>query len=116
MTPSVCEKMTHHTDIVPTLAPYLGVETPAADYCLGHDLMGDYNRQFFLVCGWKIAVLINHDYKFMLPMSMRSAFKSNDLQHRDDSPCTEEEDDSFISRFASQLAGVQEELHRFIDR
>ncbi len=115
-TPSVCEKMTHHTDIVPTLAPYLGVETPAADYCLGHDLMGDYNRQFFLVCGWKIAVLINHDYKFMLPMSMRSAFKSNDLQHRDDSPCTEEEDDSFISRFASQLAGVQEELHRFIDR
>ena len=115
-TPSVCEKMTHHTDIVPTLAPYLGVETPAADYCLGHDLMDDYNRQFFLVCGWKIAVLINHDYKFMLPMSMRSAFKSNDLQHRDDSPCTEEEDDSFISRFASQLAGVQEELHRFIDR
>ena len=115
-TPSVCEKMTHHTDIVPTLAPYLGVETPAADYCLGHDLMGDYNRQFFLVCGWKIAVLINHDYKFMLPMSMRSAFKSNDLQHRDDSPCTEEEDDSFISRFASQLAEVQEELHRFIDR
>lgn len=115
-TPSVCEKMTHHTDIVPTLAPYLGVETPAADYCLGHDLMDDYNRQFFLVCGWKIAVLINHDYKFMLPMSMRSAFKSNSLQHRDDSPCTEEEDDSFISRFASQLAEVQEELHRFIDR
>ena len=115
-TPSVCEKMTHHTDIVPTLAPYLGVETPAADYCLGHDLIDDYNRQFFLVCGWKIAVLINHDYKFMLPMSMRSAFKSNSLQHRDDSPCTEEEDDSFISRFASQLAEVQEELHRFIDR
>ena len=115
-TPSVCEKMTHHTDIVPTLAPYLGVETPAADYCLGHDLMDDYNRQFFLVCGWKIAVLINHDYKFMLPMSMRSAFKSNSLQHRDDSPCTEEEDDSFISRFASQLAEVQEELYRFIDR
>ncbi|MCR5381839.1 MAG: sulfatase-like hydrolase/transferase [Lentisphaeria bacterium] len=115
-TPSVCEKMTHHTDIVPTLAPYLGVETPAQEYCLGHDLMANYDRQYFLVCGWNLAVLINHDYKFMLPMSMRSAFKSNDLQHRDDSPCTEEEDDTFISRFASQLAGIQEELHRFIDR
>ncbi|MBO7091932.1 MAG: sulfatase, partial [Victivallales bacterium] len=115
-TASVCEKMTHHTDIVPTLAPYLGVETPAEEYCLGHDLMANYDRQYFLVCGWNLAVLINHDYKFMLPMSMRSAFKSNDLQHRDDSPCTEEEDDTFISRFASQLAGVQEELHRFIDR
>ena len=116
MTPSVCKKMTHHTDIVPTLAPYLGVKTPAAEYCLGHDLMGDYDRQFFLVCGWKIAVMINQEYKYMLPMSMRSAFKSNSLQHRDDSPCTEDENDSFISRFASQLAGVQEELHRFIDR
>ena len=115
-TPSVCNKMTHHTDIVPTLAPYLGIETPSADYCIGYNLMADYDRQYFLVCGWKIAVLINHDYKFMLPMSMRSAFKSNDLQHRDDSPCTEEEDDTFISRFAAQLAGIQEELHRFIDR
>ncbi|MBR4900261.1 MAG: sulfatase-like hydrolase/transferase [Victivallales bacterium] len=115
-TPSVCEKMTHHTDIVPTLAPFLGVETDAADYCIGHDLMTDYNRQFFLVCGWKIAVLVNHDYKFMVPMSMQSAFRNNDLKHRDDSPCTEKEDDSFISRFADQLTGIQEELHRFIDR
>ena len=115
-TPSACEKMTHHTDIVPTLAPYLGVETAPADYCIGHDLMADYNRQFFLVCGWKIAVLINQDYKFMVPLSMRGAFRNNDLKHRDDSPCTEEEDDSFISRFADQLTGIQEELHRFIDR
>ncbi len=115
-TPSVCEKMTHHTDIVPTIAPYLGVETAAEEYCIGHDLMANYDRKFFLVCGWNLAVLVNHDYKFMVPMSMKSAFRSNDLHHRDDSPCTEEEDDSFISRFADQLTGIQEELHRFIDR
>ena len=78
--------------------------------------MANYDRQFFLVCGWNLAVLVNHDYKFMVPMSMKSAFRSNDLKHRDDSPCTEEEDDSFISRFADQLTGIQEELYRFIDR
>ena len=115
-TPSVFTNMTHHTDIVPTLAPSFGIENPPEDYCVGQNLLANYNRQFYMVCGWKVAVLINQDYKYSLPLSMKSAFKSNGLTHRDDSPCTEEEDDTFISRFASQLTGIQEELHRFMDR
>ena len=115
--PLVCTKLSHHTDIVPTLAPLFGVETPAREYCIGQNLLdAGFNRQFFLICGWKNAVLVNSDYKYILPMHFRNAFKLKNLTHRDDSPCTDEEEDSFISRFASQLADSQEELHRFMDR
>ncbi|MBR6059441.1 MAG: sulfatase-like hydrolase/transferase [Victivallales bacterium] len=115
--PAVCPKMTHHTDIVPTLAPFFGVETPAREFCIGQNLLADdFNREFFLICGWETAVLVNKDYKYVLPIHIRSAFKLNTLTHRDDSPCTDDEEDTFISRFASQLAASQEELHRFMDR
>ena len=112
--PAVYEKMSHHTDILPTIAPYLGVKNPPSDFGVGGNLFSDeYTRTGFLCFGWDVAVFATLDRKYLLPIGKKKTFSLNRLTTLDDVPC---DDGDFLKNNASRLLQAQQEMIRFIKR
>lgn len=110
-------RVTQHTDLIATLAPLLGVRNSPGDFCVGQDLYSDeYNRDTYLICGWEIATFLNDKYKATLPLGKKGGLLSRNITHRDDSPCTEDEVDSFFTRYAGEILQIQKDLNRFVDK
>lgn len=110
--PAVYDKMSHHTDIVPTIAPLLGVANDSSDYGVGGNLFSpEYTRTTFLCFGWDLAVFVTQDRKYLLPIGKKQAFVLNRLTTLDDEPC---EDDEFLSNNAANLHSAQQEMYRFL--
>ena len=111
--PSVYEGMSHHTDIVPSLAPLLGVVNPPEDYSVGDNLFSpDYHRSYMVVCGWEIAAFINSTHKLLLPLGTKGSYFSKKITTVEDQPCDEQND--FYRLNASQLHQAQCDMFRFI--
>ena len=111
VTPSVINSMTHHTDIVPTIAPFLGVENPARDFSVGNNLLNpDFKRDFFVSCGWDTAVMATRTHKLILPYGKRQFISGQSLTTFDDAPC--EDKDYFKSNIAT-INKAQQDMNRF---
>ncbi|MBR4675909.1 MAG: sulfatase-like hydrolase/transferase [Victivallales bacterium] len=110
--PAVYDKMSHHTDIVPTIAPLLGVTNPPSDFGVGGNLFSpDYTRTGFLCFGWDVAVFATQNRKYLLPMGKKQAFALTRLTTLDDEPCDDKE---FLKNNAAKLHQAQQEMFRFL--
>ena len=111
VTPSVINSMSHHTDIVPTIAPFLGVENPASDFSVGGNLFNpDFKRDFFVSCGWDTAVLATQTHKLILPYGKRQFISRQSLTTFDDAPC---EDKDFFKSNIVAINQAQHDMNRF---
>ncbi len=116
-TGTVHEQMTHHTDIVPTLASFLGVENPPSDYSVGQNLLDPgFSREYFIVCGWEEAAFVNSQYKFILPIGAKGAIFRREVTTIDDKPIDEEREDEFFQRYAPQLQQALKDMTRFVGK
>lgn len=113
-TPKVYDCMTHHTDIVPTIAVMLGVTNPPSDFSVGENLFSkDFKRDYFLVCGWEIAAYVNKTHKCILPIGKKGGYFKREVTTRDDGPC-EDDGDEFFRLFSKDLIQIQNDLSRFV--
>ena len=110
----VVTRISSHTDIVATLAPFFGVGNDASDYSVGQNMLSsDYDREAYVVCGWDTGILMTRDFKFVLPIGRKSFFSSEALTRRDDSPCTAQERELFWKKCVGLLNKVQNDISRF---
>lgn len=111
--PSVYAGMSHHADIVPSLAPLLGVVNPPADYSVGGNLFApDYRRSHMVVCGWETAAFINSTHKLRLPLGTKGSYFSRKITTLQDRPCNDQND--FYRVNARELRQAQHDMFRFI--
>ncbi len=109
--PAVYESLSHHTDLVPTIAPWLGVTSPAGNYAVGGNLLdANYHRDFFVVFGWDTAVFANRNGKLFLPISFKSSYVRDPLTTFDDQPA--DNVDAFYSENAAQIQSANAEMMR----
>jgi membrane-anchored protein YejM (alkaline phosphatase superfamily) len=111
--PSVYEGMSHHTDIVPSLAPLLGVVNPPEDYSVGGNLFSpEYHRSHLIVCGWETAAFISTTHKLVLPLGTKGRYFSRKITTLQDAPCSDQGD--FYRVNANELQQAQHDMFRFI--
>lgn len=109
--PAVYDYMTSHVDIVPTIAPYLGIKNQLSDYSLGLPLFGDERHDYITSAGWGSITIIDSEYKIRLPVYSTDLFK-NKISHFDDSPLRDGE--NYYSKNQYKLTKVMDELGRFL--
>lgn len=106
---------THHTDIIPTIAPFLGVKNPPKDYSVGESILDDgYDRQFYVSCGWKLDCFITRDYKYILPTGTGAKYYGRNLSTGDDKPLGD--DGEFLRRYAKMLVQANHDMMRFVKK
>ncbi len=111
--PRVVEHRSQHTDIVPTLAPFLGVQNPPSDYSVGQSLLDDnYNREFYIVCGWKLEVFVCPEYKYILPIGAGKKYYGRNLTTGQDAPCDDE--NAFLKKYSRMLVQANQDMRRFV--
>ena len=114
--PTVYKGISHHADIVPTLAPWLGVTSTDDNFSVGGNLLDpQYQRDFFLVFGWDTAVFVNRNGKLLLPISFKSSYALNPLTTFDDQ-ATDEDVDDFYEANAAQIQIANIEMMRPLKR
>ena len=114
--PTVYKGISHHADIVPTLAPWLGVTSTDDNFSVGGNLLDpQYQRDFFLVFGWDTAVFVNRNGKLLLPISLKSSYALNPLTTFDDQ-ATNQDEDEFYKANAAQIQIANEEMMRPLKR
>lgn len=107
------ERLSQHTDIVPTLARFLGRVGDPQLYSVGNDLLNPaYDRQYMIVCGYSERVLVNQEGKFMLPVDANALYSPYRLLRRDDS--VDEDIDGFYLRHAAQMSRALKDMQRFL--
>ncbi len=85
MEPEEITRMTSHMDIIPTLLPLLGAESPAADYCLGNDLFSETKRAYTVGTSWSQLCYIDSEYKATFPFTNK-ALNTTQFTTKDDKP------------------------------
>ncbi|MBO5991077.1 MAG: sulfatase-like hydrolase/transferase [Lentisphaeria bacterium] len=107
----IYDKMSSHFDIVPMLAPYFGVTSPAEDYCLGYNLLdGKSERTYSLASGWSELFFIGSKHKILLPTTSLSS-ATNKLYDINDKEV--EGKDKFFADNVSLLMKIQLDSQRF---
>lgn len=103
----------HHTDIIPTLAPFFGVENTPWDYSVGKSLLGDqYDREYFIVCGWRLNTFVCPDFKYILPVEAGKKYYGRNVLLSGDRP-GEEESELLQSHF-QQFLQANQDMSRFV--
>ncbi|MFA6816164.1 MAG: sulfatase-like hydrolase/transferase, partial [Lentisphaeria bacterium] len=84
--PRTYNSMSSHIDIVPMLAPYLGVQNPASDFALGINLLTPgVKRDYTIVADWSRIAFVSSDYKTILPSNIKG-FATQKLTDGQDKP------------------------------
>ena len=110
--PNVYEGISHHTDIVPTLAPFLGVENPVDDYSVGGNLLDSgYRRNFFVSCGWDTAAIVTQTRKFVVSLGSRRLISQQTLTTFDDVTV---KDEDFIKENIETVTKAQHDMTKFV--
>jgi membrane-anchored protein YejM (alkaline phosphatase superfamily) len=65
----VIEHRTSHIDIVPTLAPYLGITNPPRDYTLGKSLLGHETHDYVVISDWSSLGIVDDEMKVRMPLA-----------------------------------------------
>lgn len=103
--PMIHSQMTHHADMVPTIAPLLGVENAPEDFSVGCNVLDmPNNRDYFIVCGWEIATMITPTHKLILPGGAKGHYRKQKLTTLNDQPCSDAERDEFLSQHQPLLS------------
>ncbi len=106
---------THHTDIIPTLAPFLGVKNSPADYSVGESILDpNYNRKLFIVSGWDIDTIVTPEYKYIIPTGGGKMFIGRNFFTADDEPLPDENE--FLRTHSKLLLEVNQDMMHFIKR
>jgi len=74
--PGVVDRMTSHLDLPATVLGLLGVANPAADYSLGHDLLGPEVRTMTVASGWDDLGIRGADGTVAMPVRWAATSKS----------------------------------------
>ncbi|NMG28488.1 sulfatase-like hydrolase/transferase [Aromatoleum evansii] len=109
--PQVVTGITSHLDLPATLMPLLGVQNPAEDYSLGHDLLApDFHRDYAVVADWNRLAYIGNDYKVTFPINAIGAVR-NEATDGDDRPLASA--DGAIASIRSAMVEIMANLARF---
>ncbi len=105
----------HHTDIIPTLAPFFGVENTPGDFSVGQSLLDEaYNREFFIVCGWKLEAFVCPDFKYILPVGAGRKYYGRNLLTSADVPGGDENE--ILRSHFSQFIQANQDMYRFVKK
>lgn len=113
--PSVYKTMSNHMDVVPTLMPILGVKNPARDYSSGINLFSDEVRTHAVLAEWSSTAYIDKDAKIAMPLAM-IATQHPLVTGPHDETLSDKEQDAVFSRKSRELAGMMEELGRYLKK
>ncbi|MGN0866758.1 MAG: sulfatase-like hydrolase/transferase [Oligosphaeraceae bacterium] len=103
----------HHTDIIPTLAPFFGVENNPGDYSVGQSLLEDgYNREFFIVSGWKLEAFVCPEFKYILPVGAGRKYYGRNLLDAADRPGGDE--NAILRSHFAQFIQANQDMYRFV--
>ncbi len=110
--PGVYEKMSSHLDIVPMLAPLLGVRNDPADYSCGFDLLAENapTRRYAIIANWDEVFFAGEKYKSLIPLDAVDAAKQV-VTDSNDNPL--DDVDAFYKEYNADLIQVQNDLNRF---
>ena len=110
--PGVYEKMSSHLDIVPMLAPLLGVRNDPADYSCGFDLLAENapTRRYAIIANWDEVFFAGEKYKSLIPLDAVDAAKQV-VTDSNDNPL--DDVDAFYAEYNADLIQVQNDLNRF---
>ncbi len=70
----VVDRLTSHSDIVPTLMPMLGVTNPKNDYSIGLNLFGTETRDHIYIADWDRLAYVDKDVKIVQPVNSKAFF------------------------------------------
>jgi len=107
---SVCNQMTSHLDIAPTLLPFLGVRNDPADYSHGDCLLTGTAREYIVVADWSRIAYIDDHYKASFPIQLGGVMR-NSIRTTQDAP-VDDTDDFFRTR-QSRLIDIMKDMGRF---
>jgi len=57
--------LSSHLDIIPTLAPFIGIKNPPEDYSLGYNLLGKKRRDFTVISSWNRICYMDNKIKYV---------------------------------------------------
>jgi membrane-anchored protein YejM (alkaline phosphatase superfamily) len=78
-------KMTSHLDIVPTIAPFLGINNSPSTYSLGYNMLLDETRSFTACASWDQLCYIDDKIKYVIdPVAFNITTTTDDIQLDDD--------------------------------
>jgi membrane-anchored protein YejM (alkaline phosphatase superfamily) len=103
--------MTGHVDLTATVLPLLGVVSPAADYTLGRDLLGDSRRPFQALSDWSRIGFVDEEAKLGFALKSSGLFRQH-ATTRDDAPL---ELSAVLQAKQAELLELMRELGRFRD-
>ena len=70
----VIDRLTSHSDIVPTIMPMLGVINPQSDYSIGFNLFGNEVRDHVYIADWDRLAYVDKDVKIVQPVNSKAFF------------------------------------------
>jgi len=81
--PGKFENLTSHSDVAPTILKMLGCKNESSDYCLGHDLLGDFKREDVVCATWDKLAVIGRDVTVIPVMSRFQRVRKFDRNYRE---------------------------------
>lgn len=110
--PGTYEKMSSHLDIIPMLAPLLGVKNDPADYSCGYDLLAENapTRRYAIIANWDEVFFAGEKYKSLIPLDAVDYAKQT-VMDKNDQPLHDV--DAFYAEYNADLIQVQNDLNRF---
>lgn len=70
----VVNRLTSHSDIVPTIMPMLGVTNPNSDYSIGINLLSNETRDHTYIADWDKLAYVDKDVKIVQPVNGKAFF------------------------------------------
>ncbi len=107
------DSMSNHMDVIPTVMPLFGVKNPTRDYSTGYNLLAGEVRKHAVLAEWSSTAYMDHDVKIAMPLAV-VATQHPRVTGPHDEPLTEKEQDEAFSHKAKNLAGMMEELGRYV--
>ncbi len=105
------DKMSSHLDIVPMLAPFLGVQNAPEDFSLGYNLLDDeQERTYAILAGWSNVAYTGKDYKTILPQNAVE-FATQTVTDGEDNPLPNVKD--FYAEHNQELFQIQRNMVKF---
>jgi len=111
--PAEVNPTTTHMDIVPTLAPFIGLQGPISSFSQGLALDDIHLRKTIVISDWAGIALVDDEYKFTIPLhtSLSSRNQLFDRQDKELHGLSE-----YLAGHREELANVLGNTRRFLER
>lgn len=110
--PRVYTDMSSHLDVVPMIAPLLGVRNDPSDYSCGFDLLAENapKRRYAIIANWDQVFFAGEKYKSLIPLNAVDSAKQT-ITDNNDNPVADV--GLFYEEYNADLIQVQKDLNRF---